>query len=101
MRRLGDRHGVSVSLMGLGGSALFQRLYMRAALLLAASEALRQAVSTPLAAYIQAEFDAFVDDLRRQLGDKVFQAEWERGHSLALDQMLAFAFSKSEIDHTA
>ena len=54
--------------MCLGAIRFVSAAYMRAVLLLAASEALREAVSTPLAAYMQAEFDALRDDLRRQSG---------------------------------
>ena len=99
--QLGNRHGASLSLMCLGVSALFQQNYVRAVILLAASETLREAVSTPLAVNVQAEFDAAVGDLRRQLGDAAFQTEWEQGRSLDLSQMLSFAYSNSELDHTA
>ena len=96
-----NRYGVSLSLMCLGASAVFQQDYIRAVILLAASEALREAVSTPLAAHVQAEFDADIATSRSHLDEAAFQIAWMRGRSLDRKQLLEFTYGGRELSHTA
>jgi hypothetical protein len=90
-RAIGSRRGIAEALAGLGASAAHAGLALRAARLWGASEALRVAEGTPVWPTDHAENQRY-QALARAAADPVaYDAAWEAGRNLPLDQVLAEA----------
>jgi hypothetical protein len=72
-------------------SALTARETHRAARLLGAAHALREAIGAPLPLSDRAEHDDNVRAVRTALGDRAFTALWDAGQTMDLDQSIACA----------
>lgn len=88
---LADQHGISVSLQGLGKSALFQGKDEHAVSLLAAAIALRVILASPLPTSSQAELDQDMQTLRQRLGSAAFEAAYKLYYDF--DAMKSFCFN--------
>jgi predicted ATPase len=66
----------------------------RAALLLGSAEAIRTNYLSSMAAEERPEYEAEVAAIRDTAGENAFQAAWQRGHLVDLDQAVAFALDK-------
>ncbi|MFL5735384.1 MAG: ATP-binding protein [Chloroflexia bacterium] len=86
-----NRPGVLECLAGLAGVAAAEGHPERAARLFAASEALRQALDAPMWPAEQVDYDRNLAKARAQLDDASWQAAWEAGRTLNIDQAVALA----------
>jgi hypothetical protein len=98
---LGDQYGISLSLLCLGESALYQQNDDRAIILLAASAALRGSIAAPLSEEVRTEFSSHVETLKSRRGENGFEEMWRYGSSLDLQQVLIFAHDDSKTSHTS
>lgn len=90
-QELGDRWGYAFSLEGFARLAYRQGKSRRAAQLYGAAEALRQAISCPHSPGDRAKQDLILNDLRSQLGEVAFNAAWNLGQAVPLEEAVAFA----------
>jgi predicted ATPase/DNA-binding SARP family transcriptional activator len=87
----GNQWGVAVSLLGLAYVAGAARQFVRAARLMGAAEALRQAIGSPLEPALTAEHQAAVAALQAALGESTLARAWAEGRALTVDQVVALA----------
>ncbi|HEX8230496.1 MAG TPA: tetratricopeptide repeat protein [Chloroflexia bacterium] len=90
-QELSDKWGYAFSLEGFARLAYRQGEARRAAELYGAAQTLRQAISCPLSPTAQAKQDLIVNDLRSQLGEVAFDAAWNLGQALPVEEAVAFA----------
>lgn len=88
---LGDPRRCAVGLEGLAGSAGMAGLGERAARLLGAAAAIREALGTPIATHEQAEVEQTTADTRAALGEERWAAEFALGQDLPLEEAIAEA----------
>jgi hypothetical protein len=72
-------------------AALADRTEQRAARLLGAAHAMREAIGAPHWPSERAAYDADVDVAREGLGDRAFAAAWAQGWAMSLEQAIAYA----------
>jgi tetratricopeptide (TPR) repeat protein len=96
-RELGDKASIAELLEGFAQLAGAQEQFQREALLLAAAEALRQAVGAPRLPDEQAEYEQGVDQVRPALGEDAFATAWAGGQAMTLDEAVALALSSDPI----
>jgi predicted ATPase/DNA-binding CsgD family transcriptional regulator len=87
----GDRAGIGEGLAGLARVFAGSGQPGRAARLFSASEAIREAAGTPVAAMIPADRERVVTEVKTRLGADVFAAEWETGRVLTAEEAVAEA----------
>jgi non-specific serine/threonine protein kinase len=87
----GEKRSIAASLEGLAVVATAAGRWQHAARLLGAAEALREAIRAPLPPVDRAEHARAVGEARTMLGDDVFQAAWDAGRALSLEQAIAEA----------
>ena len=63
----------------------------RAARLLGTFEAFREAINFPLLPFMQADHERTLAAARAALGQKKFEAEWNKGRALTREQAIAYA----------
>lgn len=85
------RLGIARSLEGLAGVALAAAQPGRAACLLGAAEALREAIGAPLQPVEQALVERDASATRAALGEEALAAARAEGHVMTLDQAIAYA----------
>jgi tetratricopeptide (TPR) repeat protein len=85
--------GIAACLAALAGAAVKQGEIVRAARLFGASEAVVEAIATPLRQSDQNEFDLNVVDVRAQLGDELIAAAWSAGRSMSLEEAISYALT--------
>ncbi|HEY8448163.1 MAG TPA: LuxR C-terminal-related transcriptional regulator [Thermomicrobiales bacterium] len=90
-RRVGDTWGIVESLTGLASIAGSYGQAETAARLFAAAERVRSAIGLRLQRYVRTERDEAVDAARRELGEAAFNAAWEAGQALSLDEAAGIA----------
>jgi tetratricopeptide (TPR) repeat protein len=78
-------------LEGLARVAAMQGRPERAARLLGASAARRDAMGTPLSPITRADHDLAVTAANEALGEEAFEAAWAVGHAMPLEEAVAFA----------
>ena len=88
---LGDRRGIAVDLGGLARVASAQQQPRRAAQLAAAAEVIWAALGSSLQPAELLVYQQDLDAARAQLAPAEWQAAWEAGRALSLDQALAEA----------
>jgi tetratricopeptide (TPR) repeat protein len=97
LRDIGDRHALDSLLESLGvlASAGANKndpsAAVRTVRLLAAAQALRDAVGTALPSSDRAAFEQHVSDARNLLGAERFAAAWAEGQRMKLEQAVAYA----------
>ena len=82
---LGDRWVSTISVEGLARTAAATAQPEAAARLLGAADAQRDATGATRSAYWQALYERTVTATRSKLGTAAFDAAWQAGHALALD----------------
>jgi DNA-binding CsgD family transcriptional regulator len=84
-RQLGDRWRVASVLEEIAGAVLARNDPARAVEILAAAEAVRERLGTPIPPVEAAYRDAVLDQLERRLNASTFGAAWSDGRNRALD----------------
>jgi predicted ATPase/DNA-binding SARP family transcriptional activator len=97
-QRAGDRRGLALGLEGLGMAASAQGQPGRAARLWGAAETLRQATGASRPAAERAALEAALASAQAQSTPAEFEAAWEAGRGLALDQVVAEALTDDAAD---
>jgi DNA-binding NarL/FixJ family response regulator len=95
-REKGARLEISECLEGLAGVACDQRRPRRAAQLFGAAEGLRKEIGADPPPGILADHVRDVAATRAQLEETVFEAAWDTGRSLTLEQIAAYALAEAD-----
>jgi predicted ATPase len=93
LRKTGERWFVSRGLEELAANLVAREQYDEAARLFGAGEALREAVGAPLVPFYRSAYEAAVGSLRRGISEPRWQAEWEAGRAMTIEEALAFALA--------
>jgi len=72
-----------------------QKQSQRAARLLGAAEALREATGTPMTPVETTEYELTLPTVRSRLGEATFNAAWAEGRALIIEQAIALALRNS------
>ncbi len=95
-RRLGNTWGLALCLDAFACLAEAQAQPERAARLLGAEAAMREAVGVPIYPTIKPEHERCVDAARKTLGEDRFSAAWSAGRSMSLDESIAYALEPEQ-----
>jgi predicted ATPase/class 3 adenylate cyclase len=90
-----DKWAMAEELEGLGAIAVARGRPERAARLLGAAEALREAISAPLPPAEHAEHDRSVAAVRTALGEEAFAAACAAGQAMSLEDAVALALDET------
>ncbi|MGH2359367.1 MAG: ATP-binding protein, partial [bacterium] len=90
LRRIPDRAGIAECLEGYAGAAAAQKQFTRAARVLGAAAALRDAIGAPVPTCDRPDYDRVDAAVRSGLTQGGFTAEWNRGRKMSLDQAIQF-----------
>ncbi len=93
-RELGEKLGVAQCLERLGGIAA-SAAPQRAARLLGAAEALREAIGVPLPTYDRADYDRAAEGARAAVTEPVFATAWAEGRAMTLEQAIEYALREA------
>ncbi len=88
-RELGEKLCIAQSLEGLAGVYGMQKHPERAARLLGAAEAVREAINAPLLPIDRADYGRIVSIIRAQLDEAAFAVVWAEGRTMTPEQALA------------
>jgi predicted ATPase/DNA-binding CsgD family transcriptional regulator len=88
-RELGFKLCMALNLQGLAGVDGMQKNPQRAARLLGAAEAMREAINAPLQPDERTDYDHIVGTIRAQLDEAAFAVAWAQGRSMTPEQALA------------
>jgi predicted ATPase/class 3 adenylate cyclase/Tfp pilus assembly protein PilF len=94
-RDLGDKRSISAELEEFGLLAAALRCPERAARLLGAAGALREAIGSPLTASTRAhlDYDRRLEDVRAALGSEAFAIRWSEGQAMTMEDVIQYALS--------
>ncbi|MCI0398225.1 MAG: protein kinase [Chloroflexi bacterium] len=92
-QEMGNSEGMSSCLIGLAGLAAFTGQPQRAARLLGAVDAFRQAIGTPLAVNDLSNYSHFLAMAQNQLDAALFATAWAEGQATTLEQAAALAMN--------
>ncbi|MCL5274791.1 MAG: tetratricopeptide repeat protein [Chloroflexi bacterium] len=92
---LGNRGTITFCLEGLAGVAGTQKQPVRAARLLGAAEALREAVSFPVSPDNLAHYKRIVAAAQSQLDKAFFSETWAEGRAMSMEQAVEYALAVS------
>ena len=90
-RDQGNKQGIAECLAGLAGLASVVGPAERAARLFAAAAELLAATGAPLAPADRADYDRAIAALRSQLDEAAWQAAWQDGQAMSLEQAITHA----------
>jgi tetratricopeptide (TPR) repeat protein len=93
-RELGYKRGIAQSLESFARLAARGREWERAARLLGAAAALRDAIGAPPAPHRREEGERELDAARAALGEESFAASWAEGRAMPLEQAVAYALEE-------
>jgi DNA-binding CsgD family transcriptional regulator/tetratricopeptide (TPR) repeat protein len=93
---MGDKAGIAGCLEGLAAVAGLQGRLQRAARLVGAAKALREATGIPLRPHFRADYDRIVSAVRLRLGEEGFEAASEEGRKMTLEQAIQYGRSAEE-----
>ncbi len=96
--RLGDEDAVAECLDSLAGAAGMRGEGARAARLLSAASAAREIVGTPIRPVERERYERFVALSRHGLGDEAWQAAWEAGRAMSLEEAAEYALSTEPLE---
>lgn len=96
MYELGEKTLVTDYFSAMASLARKEHRESRAVRLLASRAELRKATGSPLPDYALQSMEAELAELRLQLGDDKFEAAWEAGKAMSLEQAYAYARGGSE-----
>jgi predicted ATPase/DNA-binding SARP family transcriptional activator len=94
-RRTPHKECLAECLEGLAGVAAGQGREERAARLLGAAEALRDAGGAVILPHRRPAFERLLADVRTALGEEAFAAAWAAGRALSLEEAIALALEES------
>jgi hypothetical protein len=94
-REAAEPWSITQCLQGLAAVACDQDDARRAAQLLGAVEALREAIGSPLFPLERADYDRTSAAVRAQLDAATFAAAWEAGRAMSLEQAITYALVES------
>jgi len=94
--RLGDRRVVCLGLMGIAGAYWAEREPERAARLLGAAEAEREAINYKVEQGDRAVYDQIIERVHQSLGDNAFEKVWSQGRSMRPGQAVIYALEDIE-----
>ena len=89
----GNRGAIANQLESVGFLTLGREDHLRAAILLAAAEAIREAADAPMLGFERAEYDAAVATLRERLDGSTLESAWADGRRLSTDEAVALALA--------
>jgi hypothetical protein len=90
-RDLGYKRGIAFTLRVLGHLAHHEGASARAARLMGAAIALREALGIIVVPNDRAEYDRIVESARARLGEATFASAWAEGRAMSLEQAIALA----------
>jgi hypothetical protein len=70
----------------------------KAARLFGASEALREALGTPLPGSYRANYERNLSSMRKQLDEASVAAAWAEGRAMTMEQAIAYALAEPETE---
>ncbi len=98
MLELADNRGIANCLQNIASLRLFEGDLKLACILWAAAEALRESLGIPLNSHdLSKTLSNKLETARETLGDKVFNDYWSTGKHLSLEQAVAYALPKDEV----
>ncbi len=89
----GGKAGVATSLAGFASLALAQGQVIRAVRLFGAAQSILQALNWRLPPADEQEYERALAKVHQQLDESTFNAAWEEGRMLSMDQAIAYALS--------
>ena len=90
-RDLGAKHNIARVLHQLGRVAHIKGDDMRAARLMAAGDALREALGASLRPIVRVQHETVRSATRARMGETAWAAAWAEGQAMPLEQALAYA----------
>jgi predicted ATPase/DNA-binding SARP family transcriptional activator len=94
-QEIGEKRVIAYCLEGFAKVAARYGNAARAANLLGAAEALRQAIGAPLNGAERSELDQDVVVTRNQLGERIFEAAWAEGRAMTMEQAVEYALKET------
>jgi non-specific serine/threonine protein kinase len=94
-RELGHKIAIQATVDAIGQLAAAERQPARAARLMGAAEAMRDALHVPVPYSWRADHDRAVNTARVALGEDAFAAAWAEGRAMPLDQAVVHALEES------
>ena len=89
----GNRGAIANQLESVAFLGVAKGDHLRAATLLAAAEAIREAAEAPMLVFERAEYDVAVASVRERLDGPEFEAAWADGRQLGTDEAVALALA--------
>ena len=89
----GNRGAIANQLESVAFVALTREDHLRAALLLGAAEAIREAAEAPMLPYERAEYEAAVATVRERLDGATLESAWLDGRRLSIDEAVVMALA--------
>jgi tetratricopeptide (TPR) repeat protein len=93
-REIGDKGGCAWCLERLAEVVLAQGQAEKAVRILGAAAGLRASIGSVVDSADQPEYDKLREGLRSGMGEERFDAEWEAGRALSLDEAVAYALER-------
>ncbi len=96
--RLGDKAAIAECLEGLAGAVgLEEQEPIRAAELFGAAEALREVMGAPIPPSSRSRYDHNLAIARAQLDAEAWEAAWERGRSMTMEETISLALETANL----
>ena len=90
-QKLGDSKELASALEGLGAAAAGLVEFERAARLYGAAEHLREVIGAVIYPHLRAAHEASVESVKAAMSAEAFQAAWEAGRSMSLEESIEYA----------
>jgi predicted ATPase/class 3 adenylate cyclase len=95
-RQVGNRTGIAYCLEGIAGVVQEQSRQQRRVQLYGATDALREAIGSPLTHFGLEKKERLLSVARAVLGDAAFTAAWAVGRAMTLDQAVEYALGAED-----
>lgn len=92
---LGNRHGVVWPLEAFASFAFKGNRAETSAILWGAAEVLREQIGRPLPPNRSEQYDRNVAEVKQALGDGAFEAAWEKGRAMTMQEAIAIAMEEA------
>jgi predicted ATPase/DNA-binding CsgD family transcriptional regulator/tetratricopeptide (TPR) repeat protein len=90
---ISDKGGIAWCLEKLAEAAVLERQYQKAVTIFASAASLRIPIHSVIDPADLPEYERILSELRSKLGEKVFNAFWEEGEGMQLEDVVALALS--------
>ena len=87
--KIGHKQGIASTLESLAFLSLLKEDYMPAVMLFSAADRLRESLGVPIPTSEKEQYDNYIIRLKTQLGEDVFQTEWNKGQEVPTEQVVA------------